>query len=76
MQNLHTVTINRQAKPQDLEEIKSFNDKVGDNSFAPGMNCVALGFLGMEDSIVIVSPATGRTAVFTYDENLFLLDYL
>lgn len=74
MRNLNTVTISRNASPQDLEEIKTFNEKVGDNSFAPGMDCVALGFLGMQDSIVIVSPTTGRTATFTYDEDLFIID--
>lgn len=72
MRNLSQISISNNASKETKLAMQSFNSQNNDQSFSVGQTCVALGFLGMEDEIVIVSPVTGRVATFTYNEDDFL----
>lgn len=67
--NLNTCTIiDADAIAQQLPE------GVASGQFEDGDTCVVLGFLGMEDEVVVVSPRTGLVFKICNDESSVVVD--
>ena len=48
---------------------------VADGQFEDGDTCVVLGFLGMEDEVVVVSPRTGLVFKLCRDDDVVCVDH-
>lgn len=69
IQSLNSVSINSEVSEDCLKRMNEFN-QVNGHSFALGMNCICLGFTGMEDEFVLISPISGRIMALPNDDSL------
>lgn len=69
IQSLNSVFINSEVSDNCRKRMDDFN-KLNGHSFEPGMHCICLGFTGMENEFVLLSPISGRIMALPNDDSL------